>query len=287
MNLTILKEFFARFVHTRGIARHFRRMALFESLAVGVSRDLPDSLSHELTAAARSDANVVLGHLDSHMEGLSEAKAAAIRDRVGLNEVEHEKPLPWWRHLWHCYTNPFNLLLTVLSVISYVTEDIKATVVIGTMVLLSTLIRFWQEAKSNKAADKLKAMVSNTATVMRRDLSEDAAPLFEKYYGAHLRIKPPHRAEVPLRELVPGDVVLLSAGDMIPAELRVLAAKDLFVSQAAMTGESLPVEKFAELRKSDISNLLELDNILFMGTNVVSGSAAAVVIATGNRPYFG
>jgi Mg2+-importing ATPase len=118
-------------------------------------------------------------------------------------------------------------------------------------------------------------------------LSEDAAPLFEKYYGAHLRIKPPHRAEVPLRELVPGDVVLLSAGDMIPAELRVLAAKDLFVSQAAMTGESLPVEKFAELRKSDISNPLELDNILFMGTNVISGSATAVVIATGARTYFG
>src|SRR5574337_77546 len=100
MNLTILKEFFARFVHTRSIARHFRSIALFESLTVGVSRDLPASLSHELATAAMSDANVVLGHLDSHMECLSEAKAAAILDRVGLNEVVHEKPLPWWQHLW-------------------------------------------------------------------------------------------------------------------------------------------------------------------------------------------
>ena len=288
MNLTILKEFFAGFVRTRSIARHFRRIVLFESLAgSSVSRDFPPSLAQELATAAKSAADALLQHLGSHSDGLSEATAEAIRNKVGLNEVEHEKPLPWWRHLWHCYKNPFNLLLTVLSVISYVTEDIKATVVIGTMVLLSTLMRFWQEAKSNKAADKLKAMVSNTATVMRRDLSEDAAPLFEKFYGAHLHIKPPHKVEVPIRELVPGDVVLLSAGDMIPADLRVLTAKDLFVSQAAMTGESLPVEKFAELRKSDISNLLELDNILFMGTNVVSGSAIAVVIATGNHTYFG
>ena len=288
MDFTILKEFFAGFVRTRRIARHFRRIVRFESLAgSSVSRDFPPSLAQKLATAAKDAADALLQHLGSHSDGLSEATAEAIRNRVGPNEIEHEKPLPWWRHLWHCYKNPFNLLLTVLSVISYVTEDIKATVVIGTMVLLSTLMRFWQEAKSNKAADKLKAMVSNTATVMRRDLSEDAAPLFDKFYGAHLHIKPPRKVEVPIRELVPGNIVLLSAGDMIPADLRVLAAKDLFVSQAAMTGESLPVEKFAELRKPDISNLLELDNILFMGTNVVSGSANAVVVATGNQTYFG
>src|SRR3546814_12793968 len=105
------------------------------------------------------------------------------------------------------------------------------------MVVLSTFLRFWQETKSNKAADALKAMVSNTATVIRRDLSEDAAPVFEQYYGAHLHVKDAKRIELPIKLLVPGEVIVLSAGDMIPADCRVLSAKDLFVAQAAMPGE--------------------------------------------------
>ena len=119
------------------------------------------------------------------------------------------------------------------------------------MVALSTLLRFWQEAKSNRAADKLKAMVSNTATVMRRDLSEEAAPVFEQHYGAHLHVKPARRVEVPIKLLVPGDVIVLSAGDMIPADCRILRAQDLFMNQAAMTGESLPVEKYAQQREAE------------------------------------
>lgn len=119
--------------------------------------------------------------------------------------------------------NPFNLLLTLLAFISWLTEDMKAAIVIFSMVVLSTLLRFWQETKSNQAADALKAMVSNTATVLRRDAA---------------------RTELPIKQLVPGDLIVLSAGDMIPADCRVLGAKDLFVSQAAMTGESMPVEKF-------------------------------------------
>jgi Mg2+-importing ATPase len=153
--------------------------------------------------------------------------------------------------------------------------------------VLSTLIRFIQEAKSHKAADKLKEMVSNTATVIRRDLTEDAAPLFEKYYGVRIRVQPARKMEVPIKQLVPGDVVMLAAGDMIPADCRVLTAKDLFVSQAAMTGESLPVEKFAHQRDPNANNPFELDDIVFMGTNVVSGAATAVVVSTGNRTYFG
>ncbi|MDE2430707.1 MAG: magnesium-translocating P-type ATPase, partial [Burkholderiales bacterium] len=174
-----------------------------------------------------------------------------------------------------------------LAAISYLTKDMKATVVIGTMVVLSTLLRFWQEYKSNKAADALKAMVSNTATVMRRDPSEDAAEDAQKYFAVALHRKPAHRVEEPIKQLVPGDVIVLSAGDMIPADCRLLTAKDLFVAQAAMTGESMPVEKFAELRDTNAISPLELDNILFMGTNVVSGSATALVISTGNHTYFG
>ncbi|MEN3033096.1 cation-transporting P-type ATPase, partial [Chromobacterium amazonense] len=99
---------------------------------------------------------------------------------------DHEKPLPWWRHLWQCYRNPFNLLLTVLAAVSWLTEDIKATVVIGAMVLLSTLIRFVQEGRSNRAAERLKALVGNTARVLRRNPGTEAADVADQYFGAHL-----------------------------------------------------------------------------------------------------
>jgi Mg2+-importing ATPase len=288
MNITILKEFFAGFVRSRGIGRHFRRLVLLDSLiGSGVSRDVPPSLSQSLAMAANSDADALLEELDSHQHGLTEAQAEAVRERVGLNEVEQEKPMPWWLHLWHCYRTPFDLLLTLLAAISYVTEDMKATIVIGSMVVLSVMIRFWQESKSNRAADKLKAMVSNTATVIRRDVVEGVMDDARRYFDIQLHPKEPRKIEVPIKLLVPGDLVVLSAGDMIPADCRVLAAKDLFVSQAAMTGESLPVEKFVQQKDRHTANPLELENIVFMGTNVVSGAATVVVASTGNRTYFG
>ncbi|MGZ0702798.1 magnesium-translocating P-type ATPase [Pseudomonas piscis] len=283
MKLTLLKEFFAGFLRTRHFARHFRRLALLESFSdASVSRDVPPTLAQTLVAAANSGATQLLDQLGSHTDGLSTEEADALREQYGLNEVEHEQALPWWTHLWHCYKNPFNLLLTLLAVISWLTEDMKAATVIFSMVVLSTLLRFWQETKSNKAADALKAMVSNTATVMRPDSAPLAGPgrLAAEAGGAR-------RIELPIRQLVPGDLILLSAGDMIPADCRVLSAKDLFVSQAAMTGESMPVEKFARQQDADTSNPLDLDNILFMGTNVVSGAATAVILATGNSTYFG
>lgn len=268
MNLALLKEFFAGFLRTRHIARHFRRLAMLETVNdASVSREVPPTLAQTLVGAANSTAVQLLGTLGSHTDGLTAAEADALRVQYGLNEVEHEQPLPWWVHLWHCYKNPFNLLLTLLAVISWLTEDMKAATVIFSMVVLSTLLRFWQEAKSNKAADALKAMVSNTATVLRRDDGK--------------------RIELPIKQLVPGDLIVLSAGDMIPADCRVLSAKDLFVSQAAMTGESMPVEKFAQQQDAQARNPLDLENILFMGTNVVSGAATAVILTTGNSTYFG
>ena len=287
MKLT-LKEFFAGFLRTRHIGRHFRRLAVLDGLShTTVSREVPATLAQTLVAAANSDSAVLIDTLGTHTDGLSEVEAQALRQQHGLNEVEHEQPLSRCVHLWHCYKNPFNLLLTLLAAVSLATDDIQAAVVIGTMVVLSTVLRFWQEAKSNKAADALKAMVSNTATVMRRDFSADAAPMFGKFYGASLNIKGAQRIELAIKQLVPGDLIVLSAGDMIPADCRVLSAKDLFVSQAAMTGESMPVEKFAHQTDRDTRNPLELDNIVFMGTNVVSGAATAVVLTTGNNTYFG
>ena len=268
---------FARFLRTRAIHRLFRRKVLLESLAgTSISRAVPEALGQTLTAAARSDAAALLQSLGSQLEGLTEAQASAVRRRTGLNEVQHEKPPPWWLHLAHCYANPFNLLLTVLAVISWATDDVKAASVISTMVTLSTLLRFWQENRSNQAADQLKALVSNTTSVLRPQVLGQTSPA-----------SPVHPVELPIRELVPGDVLLLSAGDMIPADLRLLSAKDLFVGQSAMTGESMPVEKFALQRDMHASNPLELDNILYMGTNVVSGAATALVLATGNQTYFG
>lgn len=288
MNLSILKENFASLIHGRAMTRHFRRLPILDLLRrSNVSKDLSYPMAQILADAAHIEPVALLEKLHSHVDGLSEASADLIREEIGPNEVGHEKPQPWWNHLWHCYIDPFNLLLSVLATISYFTEDFKAAIVIFSMVVLSTLIRFYQEAKSNKAADQLKAMVSNTATVLRRDLATDVAADARQYFEIALYAKPPRRTEIPMKNLVPGDIVVLSAGDMIPADLRVLSAKDLFISQAAMTGESLPVEKFSVLRTSECANPLDLENICFMGTNVVSGAATAVVVTTGERTYFG
>ena len=269
------------------MARHFLRLASFELFRhVPVSKVVPPDLAATLNAAAREEPAALLARLHSHADGLDAGEITRIRRQAGENVVGHEKPMPAWLHLWHCYIDPFNLLLSVLAAISLYTGDLKATTVIGCMVVLSTLIRFLQESRSSKAADALKAMVGNQATVLRRAPAgtvPDAAPT------VHLDIdgKPARHVEIPLRELVPGDVVVLSAGDMIPADLRLLSAKDLFIGQAAMTGESLPIEKFVALRDPATSSPLELDNIAFMGTNVLSGSATGVAVGTGASTYFG
>ena len=285
------KNLFETFLRSKNMPRQFRRTAMPDvnaSSTSGISRAVPDHLSRELLLASREDIPAVLVRLHAHEEGFSYAEAEKIRARVGDNEVAHEKPARWWINLWHSYNNPFNLLLTVLAVISYATDDVEATVVIGIMVVLSTLIRFVQEGRSNRAADKLKAMVSNTATVLRRDNSVDASTEARRYFDVNVHVNPASKIELPIKEIVPGDIIFLSAGDMIPADCRVITAKDLFVSQSAMTGESLPVEKFHERQhNAHGDNPIELDNLLFMGTNVVSGSAMAVVLTTGNQTYFG
>ena len=290
MNLidNILKNWFGGFLARRHASRLFGRRAMLDSVSGrGTGETVSEHVSRDMLKAASDDLPGVLVRTASHEDGLSDAEAAERLARLGPNEVEHEKPLSWWVHLWHCYKNPFNLLLTLLAGVSYATEDVKTTVVIGTMVVLSTLIRFVQEGRSNRAAERLKAMVSNTATVIRRDIGTEAAEVGEKYFDVQLHSRrPPQQIEMPIRQLVPGDQIVLSAGDMIPADCRLMTAKDLFVAQAAMTGESLPVEKFAEGGRTS-NSVLEAANLVFMGTNVVSGAATALVVATGNRTYFG
>jgi Mg2+-importing ATPase len=190
MNFSIVNEFFAGFVRTRAMTRHFRSLAILDMLkGATVTREMPSALAQTLLAASRSETDRLLAQLDTHADGLTETQADNVRERVGPNEVEQEKPLPGWLHLWHCYKNPFNLLLTALAIISYYTEDMKATTVISTMVVLSTFIRFVMESRSNRAADKLKEMVSNTATVLRRDPAQEAAERARRYFGAILHPK--------------------------------------------------------------------------------------------------
>ncbi|MDG9856820.1 cation-transporting P-type ATPase [Pseudomonas nitroreducens] len=206
-----------------GLSRNFRRQAVLELLRNGNARgNLPPEFVRQLASAAELDDAALYRRFESTPGGLDAHLAAERLVQVGPNLVDQEKPISSALHLWLCYRNPFNLLLSLLSLVSWLTDDIKAATVIGSMVLISTLLRFVQEARSNRAAERLKALVSNTASVLR-----PGAPNVDRRGSI----------EIPFRDLVPGDVVLLSAGDMIPADLRVLAAKDLFVSQAAITGE--------------------------------------------------
>lgn len=288
---SMLKNLFSGFLNRRRTSRHFKRQAILETLRkmnAGDGQAASASVSRDMRRIASDDVAAAIVRMNSHEDGLTKSEADDRRARFGPNEVEHEKPLPWWLHLWHCYKNPFNLLLTLLAGVSFLTEDMKATVVIGTMVVLSTLIRFVQEGRSNRAAERLKAMVSNTATVIRRQSVDDhVVEVGEKYFGVSIHgRRTATQIELPISDLVPGDHVVLSAGDMIPADCRLLTAKDLFVSQAAMTGESLPVEKFADISQP-FETIFDAPSLVFMGTNVISGSATALVIATGSRTYFG
>ncbi|MFA3541258.1 magnesium-translocating P-type ATPase [Acinetobacter baumannii] len=282
------QRLFTSFLQRFHLMRFFGRNRSFKELhQSSYAQEISKNLSKRLLNASRAQTNDLLKQFDTHLTGLTEEQAYTQQMTVGLNEVTHEKPLTWWQHLWYCYRNPFNILLSLLALIAFFTDDLTGSTIISVMVILSTLLRYWQEAKSNQAADALKAMVSNTATVLRHQVSAEDLELMHERYGIDTKNQTTHQFEIPIQYLVPGDVILLSAGDMIPADCRILNAKDLFVSQAAMTGESMPVEKFPLQKNLEETSALELDNIVFMGTNIVSGSAQAVVLSTGIQTYFG
>ena len=214
---------------------------------------------------ASCEAKETLDRLQTSLSGLSEEEAGKRLHEHGPNLVAEDARFHRIRLLGHALINPLVILLLVLAVISILTGDVKAAVVMGIMVALGVLLRFVQEARADTAAAKLKAMINVTATVVRQE-------------------KP---REIPIGQLVPGDVVLLSAGDMIPADLRLLSCKDLFITQASLTGESFPVEKFAECEDCSKKSPLELKGVCFLGTSVESGSAQGVIVATGRRSLLG
>ncbi|AZD08152.1 Mg(2+) transport ATPase, P-type [Pseudomonas chlororaphis] len=250
-------------------------------------------LSMRAAREAQNSLGVTLDNVKSNANGLTELDAEGRLQRDGFNEVAHDRPPHALVQLLQAFNNPFIYVLMTLTAISFFTDfwlplqsgeetDLTGVIIVLVMVLVSGLMRFWQEYRSAKAAEALKAMVRTTATVLRREQMGMKATL----------------REVPMRDLVVGDIVQLSAGDMIPADIRLIESRDLFISQAVLTGEALPVEKYDTLgavqeksahrtAAADQQDLLDLPNICFMGTNVVSGTATAVVVATGARTYFG
>ena len=240
-------------------------------------------LPAKLIQIAQSDTETVFEILNTSSEGLSELQSSLRLGKIGLNEIAHEKPQKWYVQFLKTFQNPLVILLLTLASIALLTEDTKAAVIIFSMVVFSVMLRFSQEFRSNKAAQQLQEMVRTTATVSRKDPRKDISPSLARDLGLTLNLDVPNRQEIPIKLLTPGDVVFLAAGDMIPADVRLISAKDLFVSQGSLTGESLPVEKQPILPSNQLqlNNPLELANLCFLGTNVISGTGTAVVIETG------
>jgi Mg2+-importing ATPase len=222
-------------------------------------------VSEAVLDACRLEGEALLVSLQTRASGLTQSEAERRARISGPNEVAKEKQQSWVMRLLLIIRNPLVILLVVLSSISFFTGDSRAGSMMAAMVILSVTLRFYQEARADSAAAKLKAMIHVTATVVRDGSA----------------------SEIPLRDLVPGDIVKLSAGDMIPGDVRVLSANDLFVSQGSMTGESAPVEKFQEAEDRPVASPAELKNTCFMGTSVQSGTATVVIVTTGDQTYLG
>lgn len=234
------------------------------------------AISNEIVALAHADRETVFRQLRSSNDGLDVSEAAARLKTIGPNLIAQEERSGIFRELAGRAKNPLNGLLLSLAFVSYLLGDIRAAVVIGVMVVLAIGTAFIQEHRSNEAAAKLRAMVRNTASVKRRgETGNGEASQVEGF------------TEIPSGNLVPGDIVHLSAGDMIPGDLLLLDEKDLFLNQATLTGEALPVEKHADPSGSKTADPLECQNLCFMGASVVSGYATGVIVHTGARTYFG
>lgn len=229
--------------------------------------------------AADNKIETVLQKFDASLDGLSEKEVIASRNAYGENKVTHEKKKTMPQRLAEAFINPFTAILFCLAIVSTITDiilpvvrgtpedaDPLTVIIIMTMVVISGALRFVQESRSGNAAEKLLGMITTTCTVDREE---------EK------------KQEIPLVEAVVGDIIHLSAGDMIPADVRIIEAKDLFISQSALTGESEPVEKFAAVGKDEVNATTEYSNIAFMGSNVISGRATAVIISVGDDTLFG
>ncbi|MDT2702739.1 magnesium-translocating P-type ATPase [Enterococcus dongliensis] len=216
--------------------------------------------------AILSDRDLFL-NLRTSLQGLSEEDAQSRLEEYGPNEVTAQKPTPALLLLLQAFNDPFVYVLALLAVVSLVTNDLEAAAVMTIMILASVLITFIQEYRSQKASIELKEMIENTAAITRNGETK----------------------EIPMDEVVPGDILTLATGDMIPADAVLIWTKDLFVNQSSLTGESMPVEKFLANEKEVADDLtaLDLTNLVFMGTDVLSGQGKAIILKTGQQTFFG
>ncbi len=235
-----------------------------------------DEIVKNLRLVSQLKAETIMDDYDSSIEGLSPVDAAQRLEAYGPNEITYEKRSPWYIYLLKSFLDPFILILLAIVGLSYFTDVMFAgnerswetIIIISIMILISVGLRFTQEYKSQITADNLKDLVPTTTAIKRKGNKA---------------------SEIVMSNVVPGDIIHLAAGDMVPADMRLLEAKDLFISQSSLTGESEPIEKFITSNVEDNENIgvSDIDNIALMGTIVVSGSAIGIVIETGNNSYFG
>ena len=243
---------------------------------------LRDEQNKRIELAATSSVSEIFSNLNTSLVGLDENQVNESRQNYGTNKVTKEKKKSLPRRLAEAFINPFTIILFCLAAVSALTDmifpafsllgttpedfDYLTVVIITVMVLISGTLRFIQETRSGNAAEKLLDMITTTCTVTRKNQP---------------------KIEIKLEDVVVGDIVHLSAGDLIPADVRILEAKDLFISQSSLTGESEPVEKTTHINDLKADSITDYPNIAFMGSSVISGSATAVVISNGDRTLFG
>ena len=212
----------------------------------------------------------LLKKYNTSLNGISKTEVEERIEQYGKNIIEIKEQNTIWHRLKEAFINPFNIVLMIVAVITFITDVVLASqkdyatfILIVSTVFISAVISFNEQTKSDNAARKLKKMITNKMDVIRDG----------------------NQIVVDIENVVPGDIVKLSSGDMIPGDVRFLETKDLFIDQASLTGESNPVEKFTELKEYE--TITDISNIGFMGTNIVSGSSKALVLSTGNNTYFG
>ncbi|MCL2880061.1 MAG: magnesium-translocating P-type ATPase [Treponema sp.] len=237
-----------------------------------------------LLRAASRDGKTLIIQYENSIAGFEEDDVEEKRDEYGVNMITRRKDDPMFKRIFAAFINPFTIVLLILAVITFFTDVVfaapedtnyTAVIIIMSMVTISGLVRFIQELRSNNAAKRLTEMVTTTVCAARQ------------YKDKETGVTRSEKKEIPMSEIVVGDIVFLAAGDMVPADIRIIEAKDLFISQSALTGESEPVEKFSRVVSNPGNNPLELNNLAFMGTNVISGSATAIVITVGDDTILG
>lgn len=227
-----------------------------------------------LSSFSKLEKDEVLKKLNTNIDGLKLEDIEPLKEKYGTNSISIKKTDRWYHRLIGAFFNPFSLVLLIIAILTVIVpymgggiknSDWISFAIIISMVIVSAVIKIFQEGKSSKASKKLQDMIKTTTAIKRNGLIKETS----------------------IEEVLPGDIIKLAAGDMIPADMRIIQAKDLFVTQSSLTGESEPVEKFAYANTNNSSSALETNNLCFMGTSVSSGSALGVVINTGKATFFG